>query len=123
MRNIYLLLIVLVIVATIILYKNKEKFDIPTCKNVNVYSESNFCCPNGVPSFKRVPDCCESSGWGWNTGPGYGAGYGTGYGLYGVWPSKIPTRPWKYWMWGRRPSVFVDRETEAPQIDYGYRRV
>ena len=77
----------------LILYyiKNKENFDIPLGR---------------------------SSGWGWNTGPGYGAGYGTGYAMWGKWPSNIPTRPWRNWMWGRRPSTFQHRGYAMPQIDY-----
>lgn len=64
----------------------------------------------------------RSSGWGWNTGPGYGAGYGTGYAMWGIWPSNIPTRPWKNWMWGRRPMTFVGEQYPMPQIDYDIRR-
>ena len=60
----------------------------------------------------------ESSAWGWNTGPGYGAGYGTGYAMWGIWPSNIPTEPWKPWMWARRPSTFVKQFTPVPQIDF-----
>lgn len=60
----------------------------------------------------------SSSAWDWNTGPGYGAGYGTGYSMYGVWPATIPGRPWKPWMWGRRPLIFTTPFTPVPQIDY-----
>lgn len=59
-----------------------------------------------------------SSGYGWNTGPGYGAGYGTGYAMWGVWPANLPDQPWKNWMWGRRPDFFVSQFTPVPQIDY-----
>ena len=111
---VFLMSIILVIVVIIIIFKSKERFDIPTCKSL----KNDLYCPGGVPPFKRIPDSCESSAWGWNTGPGYGAGYGTGYGLYGEWPANVPSRPWKPWMWGRRPSTFVGRETPMPQIDY-----
>lgn len=60
----------------------------------------------------------SSSAWDWNLGPGYGAGYGTGYAMYGVWPATLPKEPWRYWMWGRRPLVFVKPFTPVPQIDY-----
>lgn len=60
----------------------------------------------------------ESSAWGWNVGPGYGAGYGTGYAMWGMWPANLPRQPWKNWMWGRRPLVFVRPFTPVPQIDY-----
>ena len=60
----------------------------------------------------------SSSAWDWNTGPGYGAGYGTGYSMYGIWPATVPGRPWKPWMWGRRPLIFTTPFTPVPQIDY-----
>lgn len=61
----------------------------------------------------------SSSAWDWNTGMGYGAGYGTGYGLYGAWPGEMPEgRPWEYWMWERRPSIFSTPYTPMPQVDY-----
>jgi hypothetical protein len=89
-------LTLLALVGILYVIKNRENFDIP---------------------------CGRSSGWGWNTGPGYGAGYGTGYAMWGVWPSKIPTRPWKNWMWGRRPNCFMTHQIPAPQIDYGPIRI
>ena len=60
----------------------------------------------------------SSSAWDWNLGPGYGAGYGTGYAMWGVWPANLPKVPWRNWMWGRRPLVFVKPFTPVPQIDY-----
>lgn len=84
------------LISALYVIKNREKFDIPLGR---------------------------SSGWGWNTGPGYGAGYGTGYAMWGIWPSNIPTRPWRNWMWGRRPLWFQKRFYPEPQIDYGYRFV
>nr|QBK87575.1 MAG: hypothetical protein LCMAC201_04880 [Marseillevirus LCMAC201] len=59
-----------------------------------------------------------SSAWDWNLGPGYGAGYNTGYAMYGIWPANLPKEPWKPWMWGRRPLIFVKPFTPVPQIDY-----
>ena len=60
----------------------------------------------------------SSSAWDWNLGPGYGAGYGTGYAMWGEWPASLPKEPWKNWMWGRRPLIFVKPFTPVPQIDY-----
>jgi hypothetical protein len=88
---IILSVIIIVIVLLAIWYSRQENFDIPLR---------------------------SSSAWDWNLGPGYGAGYGTGYAMWGVWPANLPKEPWRNWMWGRRPLIFVKPFTPVPQIDY-----
>lgn len=92
-KDIGAILVLVILVIIIYMLYNKETFDIPVGR---------------------------SSGWGWNTGPGYGAGYGTGYAMWGVWPATIKKDPWKNWMWGRRPLIFTKPYTPVPQIDYNY---
>lgn len=91
-NNILILIVTLTAIILFLVLKSRENFDIPLGR---------------------------SSAWGWNTGPGYGAGYGIGYAMWGIWPSMIPTRPWRNWMWGRRPLFFQKRFYPEPQIDFG----
>lgn len=87
--NIYIVLGIVSIVVIFLFLDRKELFDIPVG---------------------------TSTAWGYNTGPSYDSGFGTGYSMYGIWPATVEGKPWRWWMWGRRPDCFLHRETQ-PTVD------
>ena len=62
----------------------------------------------------------SSTAFGWTVGTDYVQGGGiNGYSMIGIWPSNIPSSPWKPWMWSARtPSIFKKEYTPIPQVDY-----